>query len=60
VDIAREGPKNGLSSALLKQHWDNNPQPRMFGRIDALTHDQVWNALDRLAARSGLSASSLA
>src|SRR6185369_10885839 len=41
--------------------------PHMQSRVSAvppkarvLTHDQVWTALDRLAARSGLSASGLA
>jgi phage repressor protein C with HTH and peptisase S24 domain len=40
---------------------DKNPQPNSSLGIDAmLTHAQVWNALDRLAARAGLSASGLA
>src|SRR5215471_9707073 len=32
----------------------------LFGIHAMLTHAQVWNALDRLAARAGLSASGLA
>jgi phage repressor protein C with HTH and peptisase S24 domain len=40
---------------------DKNPQGRHFRSDDAmLTHAQIWNALDRLAARSGLSTSGLA
>ena len=34
--------------------------PRSKKSADVLTHDQVWNAIDRLAERSGLSASGLA
>src|SRR4029077_16299866 len=42
---------------------DKNPRtnPRLNRRGETmLTHAQVWTALDRLAARSGLSASGLA
>src|SRR6267142_223270 len=48
------------SQAIIPTCWTKSVTIRSTGTTTMLTHAQIWNALDRLAARAGLSASGLA
>jgi phage repressor protein C with HTH and peptisase S24 domain len=49
----------GATLSGLEQSGNNSYHP-LFSGVSMLTHAQVWSAVDRLAARAGLSASGLA
>src|SRR5207302_5353147 len=46
--------------AIIPTCWTKSVTIRSTGTTTMLTHAQIWTALDRLAARAGLSASGLA
>src|SRR5712691_1181636 len=48
------------SQAIIPTYWTKSVTIRSTGTTTMLTHAQIWTALDRLAARAGLSASGLA
>ena len=60
ISASRTGLRAPQSSAGLEHPGNNSYHSGLMFGVWMLTHAQVWSAIDRLAARAGLSASGLA